>query len=589
MKGRSRRPKARSDKRSAEGGGLSGRKGYIMKKALSVLLAIALCASLAACGSSAAAADTAAAKTVVPVSERKTEAGTEAADAVEIALSPAGIAAGGDGVRVSGSTVTITAGGTYRLTGTLTDGQIAVDAPDAKVTLILDGADVTCAGSAALYVAEADKVTLFLADGAVNYLTSSGEFTDPEGRIDAALFARDDVTITGEGALTVESETGHGIVSKDDLKVKGGEITVTAAKKGLSGSDSLKISGGSVTVSAGTDALHAEKEDDASPGSILIEGGKISLSSGSDGMDANGTITITDGEITIRAADDAVHSDSTFAMSGGSVLITESYEGLEARNIEISGGEIELTASDDGFNAVSGSSGGGRGGGFAAQSGVDILISGGTILINAGGDGLDSNGDLTVTGGTIYVSGPTDNGNGALDYNGVSSLSGGVVIAAGAAGMAESLSPSGSQGVILYNLTAVQEGGAAVTLSDADGNVLCSFTPSKSYQSLVVSAPGIVSGGTYTLACGSLRETITLNGLSYSNGGFGMGGGFGGWGGPAEPGNMPKPPEGMPNPPVGMPEPPEGMPEPPGGMPGDQSGQRVPDEANGGFGGEGQR
>ena len=156
------------------------------------------------------------------------------------------------------------------------------------------------------------------------------------------------------------------------------------------------------------------------------------------------------------------------------------------------------------------------------------------MKVNAGGDGLDSNGDLTISGGIIYVSGPTNSGNGALDYNGTGSITGGTLIAAGSMGMAQSLTPNGNQGVILLNLSSVQSGGTIVTVEDEKGNVICSFTPEKYYQSLVISAPELENGGTYTIRCGSVSETVTLSSLSYSNGGGMMGGFGGGQGGPGQ-------------------------------------------------------
>ena len=486
-----------------------------MKKRISLFFLILLfCFSLAACGVTAAAAD------------REDGAEETAEDAVELVLSDR-----------TGS-VTATEEGVYHVTGSLSDGQIVVDAPDAKVTLILDGVDITCEGSAAIYVAEADKVTLSLAAWSENVLASRGEFADSadEG-IDAAVFGRDDITVRGEGSLAVTSETGHGIVSKDDLKIKGGTVTVTAAQKGLSANDDLEISGGVITVNSGADALHAENGDDASLGNIRITDGTLLLTSGSDGMDATGTVTLEGGSVSISAADDGIHSKSTLSVTGGALLIARSYEGAEAKVILISGGSVTITASDDGLNATAGSTDsgwGGRGGDFAAQSGVELRISGGSVLVDAGGDGVDSNGDLTITGGTVYVSGPTNNGNGAIDYNGSGTISGGVVIAAGSAGMAETLSAAGSQGVILYNLSSAQSGGCTVTLTDSSGTTLAQFTPSKDYQSVVVSAPGLAAGGTYTLLCGDLSESVTLSALNWSNGG-GMGafggqapGGFGG-------------------------------------------------------------
>lgn len=464
-----------------------------MKKILSMILAFALCLSLVGCGSAAAAndsgtsgssnsaaviAETAAAPTEEELLAAETAAEEDVETTVTITLSDDASRADGPGVTVSGDTVTITAGGNYRLTGSLTNGQIVVNAPEEKVVLALDGVSVTRENSAALYVVKAKKVILSLVSGSENALASTGEYIQTDDNtVDAAIFSKDDLTIKGSGALTVSSETGHGIVSKDELKIKSGTITVTAAKKGMAANDLVEITGG-----------------------------VISIASGKHG----------------------IHCDEALTISHGTINITKSFEGLEAKTIEISGGDIAIAASDDGLNATDSASGteaDGWGWGFGGMDeGVYILISGGKLTVNASGDGIDSNGDLTITGGEVYVSGPTSDGDGALDYAGTGTITGGILIAAGSSGMAQSLS-SDAQGVMLLMLSGAQSAGSAVTVKDADGTVLASFTPEKSYTSVVISAPGMESGGTYTVECGGESRSVTLEGCTYSEGGFG---GFGG-------------------------------------------------------------
>ena len=477
-----------------------------MKKILSVILAFALCLSLVGCGSASAASDSAAGSTssaaVSTAAEStaapETKAGLLAAEAeaeedvettVTITLSDGASRADGAGVTVSGDTVTITAGGSYRVTGLLTNGQIVVNAPEEKVVLALDGVSITCENSAAIYVIDAKKVILSLVSGSENALASTGEYIQTDDNtVDAAIFSKDDLTLKGSGALTVSSETGHGIVSKDELKIKSGTLTVAAAKKGMAANDLVEITGGDITIASGKHGIHC---------------------------------------------------DEALTVSHGTVNITKSFEGLEAKTIEISGGDIAITASDDGLNATDSASGteaDGWGWGFGgmdeAQEGVYILISGGKLTVNASGDGLDSNGDLTITGGEVYVSGPTSDGDGALDYAGTGTITGGTLIAAGSSGMAQSLS-SDTQGVMLLTLSGAQSAGSTVTVHDASGMLLASFTPEKAYTSVVISAPGTESGGTYTVACGGESRSVTLDGYTYSEGGFGgvgggMPGGFGG-------------------------------------------------------------
>ena len=401
-----------------------------MKKILSMILAFALCLSLVGCGSAAAASDgstsngdssaamiaeTAAVQTEEELITAEAEAEEDVETTVTITLSDGASRADGAGVTVSGDTVTITAGGSYRVTGLLTNGQIVVNAPEEKVVLALDGASVTCENSAALYVVKAKKVILSLVSGSENSLASTGEYIQTDDNtVDAAIFSKDDLTIKGSGALTVSSETGHGIVSKDELKIKSGTLTVTAAKKGMAANDLVEITGGDITIASGKHGIHC---------------------------------------------------DEALTVSHGTVNITKSFEGLEAKTIEISGGDIAITASDDGLNATDSASsteadgwGWGFGGMDEAQEGVYILISGGKLTVNASGDGLDSNGDLTITGGEVYISGPTSDGDGALDYAGTGTITGGTLIAAGSSGMAQSLS-SDTQGVMLLTLSGAQSAG----------------------------------------------------------------------------------------------------------------------------------
>jgi hypothetical protein len=163
---------------------------------------------------------------------------------------------------------------------------------------------------------------------------------------------------------------------------------------------------------------------------------------------------------------------------------------------------------------------------FASQDGALIHIAGGHLSVNAAGDGIDSNGDLYMTGGNVYVSGPTNSGNGALDYNGTAQITGGVLMAVGASGMAQNFSESSTQGAVLVNANTNQAAGTEVNLLDSEGNVLVNYTSEKSFNSVVVSCPGLEVGKTYILQIGSENTEITLESLIYGNG-QGMGG-FGG-------------------------------------------------------------
>ena len=133
-----------------------------MKKILSLILAFSLCLSLVGCGGaeaagvgnasgSVSAADSGAAASQAELLAAEAEAEKDVETTVTVTLSDGAPRADGAGVAVAGDKVTVTSGGSYRVTGTLTNGQIVVNAPEETVVLALDGASVACENSAALY------------------------------------------------------------------------------------------------------------------------------------------------------------------------------------------------------------------------------------------------------------------------------------------------------------------------------------------------------------------------------------------------------------------------------------------------------
>lgn len=317
---------------------------------------------------------------------------------VEISLDGTTARAASDSVSVSGSTVTISGAGTYVLSGSLDNGSVIVDADkEAEVQLILNGVSITSDDFAAVYVAQADKVTVTLAEGTVNTLLNGGSFIAiDESNVDAVIFSRDDLELEGAGTLIITSPAGHGIVGKDDLTVSDGNYEISAADTAIKANDSLEIAGGSFTLTAGADGLHAENNDDESLGSIYIGGGSFS----------------------INAGDDGVHATTVLQIDGGTFQITAA-EGLEATCITINGGDISIAASDDGVNAARKSS----------LYSPTVEINGGnvTIVMGAGDtDGVDSNGDIVINGGTVNVT-----GNSTFDYDGTGVINGGTVIVNG--------------------------------------------------------------------------------------------------------------------------------------------------------------
>lgn len=222
-----------------------------------------------------------------------------------ITLSGDNASSNSDTVQVSGSTVTITDAGTYILSGSLEDGMIIVNAEDTdKVQLVLKEVQITSPTSAAIYVLQADKVFITTASGTQNTLVNGGEYVAiDDNNIDGVIFSKSDLTLNGDGTLTISADAGHGIVSKDDLVITSGTYNITAASHGISGKDSVRIANGTYTIESGKDGIHAENTEDSSMGFLYVGGGTFDITADGDGMSAssylqieNGTFTITSGE-----------------------------------------------------------------------------------------------------------------------------------------------------------------------------------------------------------------------------------------------------------------------------------------------------
>ncbi len=441
--------------------------------------------------------------------------------AVTLADGASTVAAGSssDAVKVDGGTVTISAAGTYRLTGKLSDGQVVVAAGEEDVVrIILDGVDLGSSTGSPFVVQSANEAIVYLADGTTNTLQDGASYTDQgEDSPNATLYSMADLTIAGSGSLTVNGRYKDGVVSKDGLVLAAGNVTVDAADDGIRGKDYTVLLDGAYTVTAGGDGVKSDNEADEGRGWLLVSGGAL----------------------TVKAGDDGVKAFNQLTVAGGTVTVAESEEGLEAAHIAVTGGTVNVTANDDGINAAGGSSGtstqagtqtggqaagpgGGMGGGMGGGETVgdySVDISGGDVTINSQGDGLDSNGNATITGGTVVVNGPSNDGNGALDVNGELSVNGGTVAAAGSAGMAVTPGTSSSQSGVQLTFGTAVAAGTTIQLADSSGKVVATFVTVKRTASLVYSSAAITAGETYTIYTGGTAQVASGLGEGTLDGG----------------------------------------------------------------------
>ena len=289
------------------------------KKLMSLLTAVAIVVSLSGCTNSAEDSEektktTVATASEINVSEMFTdsdkEVGYDEENSSKIELNKTTVTSNSNDVSIDGTTVTIKNEGTYIVSGELENGKIIVDSEKTdKLQIVLNGANISCKGSAPIYVKQADKVFLTLANDTTNTLTSTGEYETSEDNVDAAIFSKDDLTLNGTGTLTVKSESGHGIVSKDDLVVTSGTYNINAASHGLSANDSIRIADGKFSITSGKDGLHSENTDDTKLGYIYVADGEFNITAGYDALDASsaiqadgGTFDVTTGGGSAKAA-----------------------------------------------------------------------------------------------------------------------------------------------------------------------------------------------------------------------------------------------------------------------------------------------
>ena len=446
----------------------------------------------------------------------------------------------GNGAKSDGKDIVITKGGSYAVSGRLNNGRIVVNAGSGKVTVILNGAHISCGYSSAFYVKKAGEVTLTAYDGSVNLLMDAGEYSfsdsysSPSNSTpDACVYSDDNITVNGGGELVVVGNykngltgkstldiekiklsvesVGHGITGKERLNLNGAEFNIIAAGDGLRANETANASLGVVTLKnskgsivAKEDGIQAEttlavesgsyaiQSGDGSEGTptaetsakglkggsaVNISGGSISSDSLDDALHSNGNINISGGELSLKSGDDGIHADGDINILGGIISVSKCYEGLEATNVALSGGSVKVVASDDGVNVS-----GGDGSGEMGRPGMDRFMS-------------SSGGKLTVSAGLLQVNAEGD----GLDANGNIEISGGTVIVDGPT--------RGGNGVLDFDGECLVTGGSLIAVGSSD----MAQTPSQNstQNTLVYTSFSEEGGSLFNIQSSDGTELIT--------------------------------------------------------------------------------
>lgn len=476
--------------------------------------------------------------------------------------------------------------------------KVFLTVPEDAESLLSDGAD---------YTVTDDDTTLDATIFSRADLCLNGTGTlNVAGNCKHAIVSKDDLVITG---LTLNvNAASTALDGKDCVMLHGVTAAITAGSNGVRSDNAedadrgyVYIQDSTLTIKAGSDGVQAEtllRADNAvmtittgggsgtaspsagndwdsrggssggrasssastadcswkglkSAADIELHSGTYTIDSQDDCIHSNGNLTITDGLFALSSGDDGIHADNELHISGGEITISRSFEGIEASKLLISGGTIDIVASDDGLNAAGGADGSANadrwGRGMFSNMVGEIVISGGHIHISATGDGIDSNNTILVSGGVTLVSTGNSNGNAAFDYDGEANVTGGILIATGGSGMAQSFTSAENQGCMLFGINGAP-GGVNIAIADGSDRVVASFTPDSSYSAVVVTAPGLQVGSTYSVVMDAVIDgadeygfaadasftggtnlgAIEMTTLLQGGSGHGMGGGPGG-------------------------------------------------------------
>ncbi len=484
----------------------------------------------------------------------------------QITLADNAIVVNGSGASVNGNTLTISEDGVYEITGTLSDGQILIDAPDsAVVELVLSGIHVSNSKNAAIYCKNCDDLFISLTENTRNIISDARDYIYDDTvkeEPNAALFSKTDLNIGGTGWLTVNANFKHGIYTKDDLVIEGGGFRVNAVADAIKGKDSITVLNGRFEITSGGDAFQASNADGAAFGYVQITNGDFVIRSVGDAIQAETSLVISDGRFDITtdgtpagrsnsqkglkagtlltvengsfriiSKDDAVHSDVDVKIGGGTFYIETKDDGIHAdRNLYINGGEIEIPVCYEGFegtvieinggksyikasnDALSAAAGTPEAEAFEGRGGnpyVQAWIRGGELEASAGGDVVDSNGNIYVTGGTLRLSAPPyPDYEGSLLCNGDVTISGGNIAAVGCMGVNVYWD---KQPILWFSHTNEIVAGSTLSIRDADGNVLLELATRSDAVQSVYTTPDFKVGETYSLYIdGEKKLDVTL-------------------------------------------------------------------------------
>lgn len=302
----------------------------------------------------------------------------------------------GNGVAISGKTITIGKAGTYYFWGIAENANLIVEATNKDdVVLVFENVSIKSSDTAAIFVKQANVVTINIPSGTTSTFVDAVNYTelDEDEEPDGAIFSKDNLNITGSGTLKVTANYKDGVVSKDTLTIIDTTVIVDAKDDAIRGKDYVQLKNSNITVNSEGDGIKSTNDSDESLGYVLIKGGKVNINSGADGIQAEQVINISDSDITITTTGDVDNShQENFGRQTASTQNTSSSDsasskGLKSgKEITINSGNISITSTDD-----------------SIHSNYYVIINDGEISLSSGDDGIHADTNVKINDGTINI------------------------------------------------------------------------------------------------------------------------------------------------------------------------------------------
>lgn len=349
-------------------------------------------------------------------------------------------------------------------------------------------------------------------------IRTSDETADVKGKL-----------IVYDGNITVDSEC-DGIESAGDLLIAGGKIEITTAGGSTgdhSGHTGDILSSDNMTGKDKDDLLTSKSyPEESSALEAALEGGASAI-----GLKAKGEIDLSDAAVKISARndaiygksvqiesgyfslesdDDGIHGDEEVEIDGGNIDITDSYQGIEGSEIELSGGTVIIKAYNDGLNSVSPVPGN-----MHYNEECHIEVDGAYVHIDSDGNGIDSKAQVLVSDGTLIVFGSEDDAVSVGSYR----ITSGTMLILGNSLTAKNVI---GDGVPVIACSHSQTKNVVMAITDSENNSVIGFCSPKRYESIVFASDKLQKDEYYSLYQGGSFDSDALNGIydsgTYSGG-----------------------------------------------------------------------